>query len=289
MDSVELNKEAVSSKCRENMLWMLENFQEPLKDTIILSVANKQREPEAMDIQDIATLWTQDRALMDRLKGHDWRLFSCDAQTGDGIDRLFSYVRSRLDRRRSSSCLTTPIVYRRDSIKPWETIPNAHQLTDLEFKDWFYQGNRFVSFDYWCLIRVIYLTLVQTKNAKRRSSLVSLHDQLKTYCRRMSNVGTEEEEEDCIGYSETQTLFWIQMVSFGLLQVPLVEDSFENFLSRTQLKLDCWKEHYTQRLFFSEKAARDFLPPDRKPLPNAFKPSSLALKGSGLRIDYQIL
>ena len=42
-------------------------------------------------------------------------------------------------------------------------------------------------------------------------------------------------------------------------------------------------------LFYSDKGCSEFLPPDKKPLPNAFKSSSLALRGSGLRIDYQVL
>ncbi|KAI9276031.1 hypothetical protein BY458DRAFT_142988 [Sporodiniella umbellata] len=290
MDSVELCKEAVSNKCKENMIWMLQTLGEQLKEAMILTVANKQHEPGAMDIQDIGLLWTRDKTLMDALKGHDWRLFSCNTNTGVGIYEIFTYVSTRMSRRRTSTCLTaspSAIVYRRDSVKPWENIPNPYHLNDLEFKEWFFQGNRFVSFDYWCLIRVIYLTLVQTKNAKRRSSLVLLHDHLKNYCRQAVRIS--DDQMDSIEYSETQTLFWIHMVSFGLLQLPLIEDSFSSFLSRTRLRMDCWKDHYTQRLFFSDRAARDFLPPDKKPLPNAFKPSSLALKGSGLRIDYQVL
>ncbi|KAG0748385.1 hypothetical protein G6F57_005641 [Rhizopus arrhizus] len=278
LDSVELKKETVSNKCRENMIWLLKNYSEQLQNTMMITIANKQQELDAVDIQDIASAWTKDRLLMDLLKGHDWRLFSCNAVSGDGIDSIFHYITSKLNQRRDSTCVTNLSIF--DPVKPWEDLPNAFHLNDQEFKDWFYRGKRFASFDYWCLIRIIYLTLIDSNNKKK---MVILYDYLQAYC------SEEEGTVDQIKYSETQTLFWIQMVSFGLLQLPLIEDSFDKFLERTQLKADCWKEHYSQRLFFSDRAAKEFLPPDKKPLPNAFKPSSLALKGSGLRIDYQIL
>jgi hypothetical protein len=82
------------------------------------------------------------------------------------------------------------------------------------------------------------------------------------------------------------------MVSFALLKSPVLEgedNGFHAFLARCRLDEECWKIYYSQKVFYSENARKEFLPPDKKPLPNAFKSSSLALKGSGLRIDYQVL
>lgn len=261
IDSIESKKERVAIKTRENMVWLLKNFK--LENTMIITVANKQYETEAMDLQELGTSWVQDKELIGLLKGHDWRLFGCNAQTGQGIDKILAYIQLKLEE---------PL------ITPWDNLPNPNHLNDVEFKQWFYNEKSFLFFDHYCLIRIIYLSIQQKKNWTQLFDILS-------QC---------VPNENSIGYSETQTLFWIQMVSFALLKSPLLEgeeNQFEDFFARCckWLQQDCWKEYYSFKVFYSTKATKEFLPPDKKPLPNAFKSSSLALKGRHLEIDYQVL
>ncbi|ORE09544.1 hypothetical protein BCV72DRAFT_302776 [Rhizopus microsporus var. microsporus] len=236
----------VQDKSRERLMLLLHQENLIREEAIIITVVND----EHMDIQDIAEIWVQDKGLIRKLKGHDWRLFSMNE-----IDRIFDYLTLKLNQKRQ--------------------LPNPYQLNDFDFEQRFYHGQQFLFFDTWCLIRIIYLTL--TKDYKKSK----LYFYLQQY---------KYNEEQDIKYSETQVLFWIQMVSFGLIQLPINNSvNFQDFVERSQLSQDCWKEYYSYRLFYSEKASKEFFPPDKKPLPNAFKPSSLALKGSGLRIDYQVL
>jgi hypothetical protein len=267
VDSVEYSKPSVSEKSRENMVWLLSNFDKVLENTIIITVCNKQSEG-VMDIQDIGNSWVKDKVLMELLKGHDWRVFGSESGTGKGIDSILEYITLKLEQRNNL-------------VTPWDNLPNPNHLSDLEFKLWFYQEKQFLFFDHYCLIRIIYLTIM---NGKPPSILYDiLSSQLLTVDPTTNNT---------IHYSETQTLFWIQMVSFSLLKYPLLEgedNNFNDFLLRSKLQQDGWKEYYTLKLFYSSRAAKQFLPPDKKTLPNAFKSSSLALKGRHLEIDYQVL
>lgn len=297
MDAEQYSNESVASKCRENMIWLLENFSKILENTIIVTVANKQ-DKESMDIQDIGQDWVKDKHLMSLLKGHEWRIFSCNSLDGQGIDRIFDYIALKLDQQNqpSSSSMSPSLsqssTITENDITPWENLPNAYHFTDYEFKSWFQQGRIFIYFDTWCLIRIIYLILIQVNNEdnykKKQQMVLWLHEHLQFILRKQKE---QETVQQSITYSLTQTLFWIQMVSFSLLKLPLLlkEEDFQFFLLKSELNQDLWKNYYTQKLFYSEKAAQEFLPPDKKPLPNAFKPSSLALKGSGLRIDYEVL
>lgn len=263
IDSIEYKKERVSSKVRENMIWLLKNFEKALENTMIITVANKQFNTAAMDIQDIGNSWVNDKELIGLLKGHDWRLFACNSNTGQGIDKILEYITMKLEE---------------SIITPWDNLPNPNHFDDLEFKQWFYGEKSFLFFDYYCLIRIIYLTIMNGKSSK----LTNLFEIL----------SQQNQDEKSIQYSETQTLFWIQMVSFSLLKSPLLEgedNNFNEFFSRCKLQQDCWKEYYSFKLFYSLKATKEFLPPDKKSLPNAFKSSSLALKGRHLEIDYQVL
>ncbi|KAG2234740.1 hypothetical protein INT48_000089 [Thamnidium elegans] len=270
VDSVEYSKPRVSAKSRENMVWLLSNFDKVLENTIIITVCNKQSEG-VMDIQDIGNCWVKDKSLMELLKGHDWRVFGSESRTGKGIDSILEYITLKLEHRKILL------------VTPWDSLPNPNHQSDLEFKQWFYQEKQFLFFDHYCLIRIIYLTIM---NEKPPSTLYDiLSSQLLTADSTPNNNNT-------IHYSETQTLFWIQMVSFSLLKYPLLEgedNNFNDFLLRCKLQQDGWKEYYTFKLFYSSKAAKQFLPPDKKSLPNAFKSSSLALKGRHLEIDYQVL
>ncbi|KAI8327006.1 P-loop containing nucleoside triphosphate hydrolase protein [Choanephora cucurbitarum] len=290
VDSVEYQREAVATKSKENMIWLLENFSQALEQTIILTVANKQDQPEAMDLQDIGNSWANDKTLMGLLKGHHWRIFSCDALTGQGFDAIFDYIHQRLlnpDRsslsRPVSLISPSPSVISNHTVTPWESLLNPYHLSDQEFKQGFYSLQKtFLFFDQGCLVRIIYLALLESN----KMAIAPFLQQLQHVVMHI------DQENRSIMYSETQALFWIQMVSFALLKWPLLEgqeNDFEAFSNRCQLNDDCWREYYSQRLFYSEKGCSEFLPPDKKSLPNAFKSSSLALKGSGLRIDYQVL
>lgn len=267
VDSVEYSKESVSNKSRENMVWLLNNYDKVLENTIIITVCNKQSENGVMDIQDIGNSWVKDKVLMQLLRGHDWRVFASDSRSGAGIDTVLDYITLKLEQRNNA-------------ITPWDNLPNPNHLTDAEFKQWFYQEKPFLFFDHYCLIRIIYLTIMNEKPPNILYDILSLQ---------LDNMETTK---NSIRYSETQTLFWIQMVSFSLLKYPLLDgedNNFNDFLIRSKLQQDGWKEYYTLKLFYSSKAAKQFLPPDKKTLPNAFKSSSLALKGRHLEIDYQVL
>jgi hypothetical protein len=281
VDSSQYHKEAVAKKSRENMIWLLEHFQKQLENTIIITVANKQDISNEMDVQDIAHCWINDKPLMDLLKGHDWRIFPCNSVTSEGLDTIFDYLSAKLNRK-STSIDSLYAIQQQNLITPWENQLNPHHLNDQEFKHCFYSIKQFLFFDHWCLIRIIYLTMTsssyQDNPIKRKQQQLLLHQRL--------------QQMDSIRYSETQTLFWTQMVSFALLKSPLLEgekNDFESFLLQCQLQEDCWKLYYTQKLFYSERATKEFLPPDKKSLPNAFKSSSLALRGSQLRINYEVL
>ncbi|KAI8383066.1 hypothetical protein BD560DRAFT_420827 [Blakeslea trispora] len=304
VDSVEYQREAVAAKSRENMIWLLENFTQALEQTIIVTVANKQDQPEAMDLQDIGNSWASDKVLMDLLKGHHWRVFPCDALTGQGLDAVFHYIHqkvfSRTDSNRASvssynsgyhfrqsrpgSLISpSPSVTSNNTVVPWESLLNPYHLSDQEFKQGFYSSQKaFLFFDHGCLVRIIYLILSESN----KMSIAPFLQQLRHVIMHI------DQENRSVMYSETQALFWIQMVSFSLLKWPLLEgqeNDFEAFSDRCQLSHDCWRDYYSQRLFYSDKGCSEFLPPDKKSLPNAFKSSSLALRGSGLRIDYQVL
>lgn len=308
VDCIEASKEAVLAKGKENMTWLLENFGKILENTIIITIANKQSE-SAMDIQDIGNSWVNDKKLIGLLRGHDWRIFPCNALTGDGIDTLFDYITRKLQSRQSGSSSSRSSGSRRTSsivtldptvrlemdhnelITPWDNLPNPHHLSDREFKLWFYGGRPFLFFDHWCLIRIIYLSIT---TEKRKKNIIPLLD-------KQLEIALSQQQDQhymdlninqSIQYSETQTLFWIQMVSFALLKSPLLEgenNDFESFLLRCRIQEDCWKDYYTFKLFYSPRASKEFLPPDKKSLPNAFKSSSFALRGSRLNIDYQVL
>ncbi|KAI9481431.1 MAG: P-loop containing nucleoside triphosphate hydrolase protein [Benjaminiella poitrasii] len=274
VDSVEYGKETVATKVRENMVWLLENCSQALKDTIIITAANKLNDDG--DVQDIGLTWTTDTRLLGLLRGHDWRIFPCNAASGQGLDTIFEYIVMKLEHQQSMQ---------QDAVTPWESLPNPHHLNDHEFFVCFQQGRPFLFFDHPSLVRVIYLTIVTQK----KHQLLLLHEQLKDLLLAISDESTKS-----IRYSDTQTLFWIHMVSFALLKSPLLEgenNDFDSFQVRcaSTLEEDCWKHYYSHKVFYSERATYEFLPPDKKPLPNAFRPSSLALKGSGLRIDYQVL
>jgi hypothetical protein len=291
VDSVETKKDTIASKSRENMTWLLDNFAKQLEDTIIITVANKQDMEDAMDIQDIGNAWVKDKKLMAGLDRHDWRIFPCSSLSGEGLDGIYRYIASKLNHRlQRTSCQrssttsigSSRITMSRDLVTPWESVPNPHHLSDHEFHNWFYAKRQFLFFDHWALLRIIYLSAIIKKKKKSWGKLLSYLE----YCLKI--LPTSES----VQYSETQTLFWIQMVSFALLKSPVLEgedNGFHAFLVRCRLDEECWKIYYSQKVFYSENARKEFLPPDKKPLPNAFKSSSLALKGSGLRIDYQVL
>lgn len=308
IDSIEYKKETVSTKTRENMIWLLENFAQALEDTIIITIANKQSEDTSVDIQDIGQSWVNDKKLMTLLKGHDWRIFSCNSLNGKGIDVVFDYLNIKLKERRKrkrASIISLPALSikrttmeeeEEDQITPWDNLPNPQHFTDQEFKQWFYTGKSFLFFDHECLIRIIYLTIIggsaSTSNHSNHSSSRHQFSLLHYYLKNITTTHTTTTTNKSIQYSETQTLFWIQMISFALLKSPLLDgekNTFSDFITRCQLNQDCWKDYYTFKLFYSSRASKEFLPPDKKSLPNAFKSSSLALKGAGLRIDYQVL
>ncbi|KAL0077647.1 P-loop containing nucleoside triphosphate hydrolase protein [Phycomyces blakesleeanus] len=201
------------------------------------------------------------------------------------------------------------ITYRRDlypqarmPVAPWEDLPNPHHFKDKEFCEWFLQAKAFLFFDHYSLLRIAYLSILQDKQDTRRLlySLrtilrgIELLEQDALRDTGLANRRPEDLLHESIEYSETQTLFWIQMVSFALLRHPVLdgeERDFESFLMGCPELWDGqgWKKYYSPKIYLSLKAAQEFIPPDRKPLPNAFKASSLALRGSGLKIDYQVL
>ncbi|KAI9011932.1 P-loop containing nucleoside triphosphate hydrolase protein [Phycomyces nitens] len=219
--------------------------------------------------------------------------------------------RSDMFQRRASDSnhSSQEISYRRDlypqakmPVAPWEEVPNPYHLPDKEFWDWFVLAKAFLFFDHYSLLRIAYLNLLQDKQDTRRLlySLrtilrgIELLEQDALRDAELANRRPEDLLHESIEYSETQTLFWIQMVSFGLLRHPVLdgeERDFESFLMGCPELWDGqgWKKYYSPKVYLSLKASQEFIPPDRKPLPNAFKASSLALRGSGLKIDYQVL
>ncbi|KAI8577009.1 hypothetical protein K450DRAFT_253945 [Umbelopsis ramanniana AG] len=372
VDSVKCSHPTVAEKARDNMLWLLTQYGDKLTDAIIITVANKQDEKDAVSAQDIGDEWMKDIRLREALNGHQWRIFPCSAKTGDGLDAILNYLSStienrqllrlsvssapqpfvtNLDRHSSSSRLPPgavarpagqspspvdeddedirrklrhqsladfaptsrerPLSQARMPITPWEDMPNPYHLSDQDFKNWYDQGRVFLFFDYQSLIRIsyIYLRQIERTHERRSEATRRLLNNLRVILRSIelfeqdakqasqndrNQRATTEFAHECITYSETQTLFWLHMVSYCLMRNPVLEGedvSFEHFVLRCPELWDgeLWRNYYSYKTFHSERGHLEFIAPDKKPLPNAFKSSSLALKGSGLNIDYQIV
>lgn len=217
---------------------------------------------------------------------------------------------------------TTPNqVMRRSSLKneqakfpvtPWEDVPNPYHLSDDEFLSWFDQGRTFLFFDHHSLVRVAYLYLRRLETSTERRSdatrrllyclrtilrSIELHEQdVQNEVSHSAGAASRNSEfvHDSIIYSETHALFWLHMVSYSVIKHPVLDGegkNFDKFLMRSQELWDgeLWRQYYTPKTFNSEKAQNEFAPPDKKPMPNAFKPASVVLKGSGLNIDYKVV
>ncbi|KAH8548962.1 P-loop containing nucleoside triphosphate hydrolase protein [Umbelopsis sp. PMI_123] len=376
IDSVKSSVPTVAEKARENMLWLLTQYGDKLSDTIIITVANKQDEADAVSAQDIGDQWMNDAQLREALNGHQWRIFPCSTKTGDGLDAIFNYLNTTIEHRQllrlsvssapqpypinnnlgriSPSSKLPPGTLAREAgqspspdnmdeddedmrkkvrhqsladfaptsrdrslsqarmpITPWEEMPNPYHLSDNDFKNWYDQGRVFLFFDYQSLLRISYIYLRQLERTHERRSEATrrLLNNLRVILRSIelfeqdakqasqndqNQRATTEFAHECITYSETQTLFWLHMVSYCLMRNPVLEGedvSFEQFVLRCPELWDgeLWRNYYSYKTFHSELGNLEFLAPDKKPLPNAFKSSSLALKGSGLNIDYQIV
>ncbi|KAI8371492.1 P-loop containing nucleoside triphosphate hydrolase protein [Radiomyces spectabilis] len=360
VDAVEQQKPHVAKKNIENLLWLLDQFAKPLAQAIVITVANKCDAKGAMDVQDIGEMWIKNPSVKSALEGHDWRIFSCDAVSGQGLTTVMDYLVQKLEAKKtrplsfgsttqqsthssvsqfslpsSSTASSMPIVARsarcsdlrrpssllsddRDGscttyqhdfpsqskmpVTPWEDVGHPYHLSDHEFYSSFYEGRSFLYFDHYTLLRIAYLTL---RHEKRKDATKRLLHRLRRTLRDIELLEQEAFRDaepmlpenvfhESIRYSETHILFWLQMVSFAMLRHPVLEGEdrgFETFLMQSSELWDgeIWKKYYSAKVYQSEKGINSFLPPDRKPLPNAFRPSSLALKGSGLRIDYQVL
>ncbi|RUP43017.1 hypothetical protein BC936DRAFT_137769 [Jimgerdemannia flammicorona] len=195
-------------------------------------------------------------------------------------------------------------------VTPWEDVPNPYHLSDDDFLAWFDEGRTFLFFDHHSLIRVAYLYMRRSETSTERRSDATRR---LLYCLRtiLRSIELHEEDvqnesnttgasrnaefaHDSIVYSETHALFWLQMVSYSLIKHPVLDGegrSFDRFLMRSPELWDgeLWRIYYTPKIFHSEKAQNEFMPPDKKQLPNAFKPASVVLKGSGLNIDYKVV
>jgi ubiquitin carboxyl-terminal hydrolase L3 len=87
-------------------------------------------------------------------------------------------------------------------------------------------------------------------------------------------------------YSETQAYFWIQVVHAALQSlasdveplnnlseksyrmIPVSQLSFSNFMLLFDITPETWKDYYSSKIWESVAARMEFVPPDRKPLPN---------------------
>lgn len=326
-----------------------------LDKATVITVANKQDEEGAMDIQDIGQTWVQDPLWKDVLQAHAWRIFPCQARSGSGCNRIVEYLyKTYRDSCRTSdgSRASSDSVHHRElyfdrnnmfaagqpmgvpflsprpqldramstarmlPVTPWEDLRNPHHMSDDEFYGWFLQRKPLLFLDQYSMLRILYLA-VRTSPPEKRSETTrevlysaqavlrdielleqdTLRETVVTNGNRIKRPVTRIEDEllhGSIQYAETHILFWLQMVSFSVLKHPVLEGedtSFEAFLSNSPELWDgeAWRQYYTAKVYQSERAIHEFLPPDRKPLPNAFKPSSFALEGSGLKIHYQVL
>ncbi|CAM0137883.1 unnamed protein product [Umbelopsis sp. WA50703] len=382
LDSVKQSNINVAEKARENMLWLLSQYTEALTESIIITVANKQDQPDAVSAQDIGDQWMKDAKLRAALQSHHWRIFPCSSTTGMGLDAILHYIHTTRESQKllqfsppshRSLPSNTPLPYTeraslssrlpqgavartagqsplkerfeggleddetlrkkmrhqslqvdfgstngkkslsqaRMPITPWEEIPNPYHLSDNDFKAWYNQQRVYLFFDYHSLLRIsyIYLRELEYSHERRSEATRRLLSNLRVILRSIElceqdakqassqeadQRATTEFAHECIIYSETQTLFWLHMVSYCLMKHPVLEgedSSFEQFFVRCPELWDgeLWRNYYSYKQFHSERGMLEFLAPDKKPLPNAFKSSSLALKGSGLKIDYQIV
>ncbi|KAI7872887.1 hypothetical protein BDF14DRAFT_40584 [Spinellus fusiger] len=345
VDATQQSNEAVASKARENMQWLLTTFSSAFQDTIILTIATKVNSEGAIDIRTLGQQWAEDTSLYAALSAHHWRLFACDASNEASLDAVLAYLHDKLERKKSllgsptttatstatattsSTATSTPrpsvgapstistTTSHNDlppqatmPVTPWEHVPNPTHLSDTEFYAWFLARKQFLYFDHQCLLRTVFLTLQQEKRDLRpfldhlcailQAIVLLEQNPLKpsspsSFSFSFSSLPKKTPMHPFIVYSETQALFWVQMTAYALLRCPLLEDkkTFDVFLRKCPelWNEEAWKMYYSPKVYLSSKAAQAFLPPDCKPLPNAFKPSALALKGNGLRIEYQVL
>lgn len=85
-------------------------------------------------------------------------------------------------------------------------------------------------------------------------------------------------------YSETQARFWLHMVRTCLQSLELAQTrdkeilssqlSFDDFVALFDLKPTSWKRYYSQRAWDSLTARVQFVPPDRRALPNVINIST---------------
>ncbi|KAJ1715394.1 ADP-ribosylation factor [Aspergillus flavus] len=85
-------------------------------------------------------------------------------------------------------------------------------------------------------------------------------------------------------YSETQARFWLHMVRTCLQSLELAQTrdkeilssqlSFDDFVALFDLKSTSWKRYYSQRAWDSLTARVQFVPPDRRALPNVINIST---------------
>jgi len=342
-------------------LWLLDTYSEDLKDTIILTIANKQDHAEAMPVFRLADLWMKDEALSKALEPHQWAMFPCAATSGMGIDVVLEYIyrtvsgdikartkpirptpstsspskplneyktslssSSKLastsednnSSRGSSTAnvsgtgsIESPPVQKNLPVTPWDQEPNPYHLRDREFLQWFDQGKQFLFFDHTCLVRIAYIYLRNFSaipggnNEATRRLIERLQEVLKVTTppelpvekksKKKKNQGAEFSHES-IEFSETSTFFWMAMVSYAMIKHPVQDGEgadFERFfMGCPELwDEDVWRMHYSASRYKSEQAKKEFMPPDRKPLPNAFKASSVFMKGSGLSVEYKVV
>ncbi|KAJ3084941.1 ubiquitinyl hydrolase 1 [Quaeritorhiza haematococci] len=163
-----------------------------------------------------------------------------------------------------------------------EADPNAN-LSDGEFLKRFLDGSlvRLKDTD---LLRIIYLHLVHyhRKQSQRRGAVVlSLLTNLEKQLFTIRGQHPSNPDRYALQFSTTLTYYWVQMISAAIAQIPdseLFRLDFASFWENFSYgrKIDSWTEFYTPALFNSIQARKEFVPPDKKPLPNVITiPSTL--------------
>ena len=148
------------------------------------------------------------------------------------------------------------------------------QLSDDEFYNLFDECS-LQEFDELSLMRICFLKLSRNKNERRA---VIVNQTMETLQRLLMRIRAKNSK--CIVFSHTQTYFWIQVMHIALSSLEFKKSenfaeeiafhSINSLFPELSPETQPWKKFYSEQVFNSVEARRNFVAPDIKALPNFF-------------------
>jgi len=153
--------------------------------------------------------------------------------------------------------------------------PNEHLLEDDQFYEQFQQC-KLENFTEQSLVRLCLLKLLRNTSERRGKLVAQLMEDLQKFLMRTKVANRLAQ---VIPFSKTHTYFWIQIIHVALASVEVQFSaqhdnlSFHSFLllfPELHPSSNPWSSYYSDPLWNSMEARREFVAPDKKPLPNFF-------------------